>query len=501
GQTIILPVSEVVWSRIRPRVARPLERRQSRGPGGTIVGELREARRWHAPERTTPLAGLLAERAAATPDETCLRIEGAGPISYRELQENSARAAAGLLELGVREGSCVATLLENCAEGVYTWFGANMLGAIYVPINTAFRGPFLVHQLLTCQATVLVTEQAHLPVVSAVESEISKVVASVVVVDGRGPSVLTDVRTLEWVDLTRDVDLSTVHVAGLGRWDQPALCTFTSGTTGLSKGVVLSNQYVFRFAEMWVDCLDIRPGDVMFTGLPLFHMSGTICSIVAPIVGRSVGVLDRGFSASRFWSRANEVGATQTLLLGSMLQMLWTRDPDADEQDNSLRVIFAAPVPSELHRPMEQRYEVTVATGYGLSEAGAVVLTPHYDDARPGWAGRATPTCEVIVADEEDLPVKPGEVGEILVRPLEPHAIFDGYFGDPAASQRAWRNLWFHTGDLARMDADGYLQFVDRGKDYLRRRGENISSFEVEAAIRQCSAVAEVAVVGVPSEM
>ncbi|HYH51084.1 MAG TPA: AMP-binding protein, partial [Acidimicrobiia bacterium] len=200
----------------------------------------------------------------------------------------------------------------------------------------------------------------------------------------------------------------------------------------------------------------------------------------------------------RYWEQVRRHGATHISLLGPMMVMLWNQPRRDDDAANSVEVMLCAPVPTDIHRPFEERFGLDIVTAYGLSEAVPILLslpTP------PGFAGRPSPVFDVRLFDDEDQEVRVGEVGEIVCRPREPHVMFEGYFGNADATVGMWRNLWFHTGDLGRANADGYIQFVDRKKDYLRRRGENVSSYEAEQAIRAHPAVADAAVLGVPSDI
>ncbi|HWE57443.1 MAG TPA: AMP-binding protein, partial [Acidimicrobiales bacterium] len=254
-------------------------------------------------------------------------------------------------------------------------------------------------------------------------------------------------------------------------------------------------------AEVYASALGIGPGDVFYGPLPMHHLSGTIVAPLVPLVAGASTVVDPVFSVSRFWPRVHEVGATHTVLVGGMPQMLWQRPVDELEAGNPLRAAVAIPVPAEIHDAFERRFGLTIVAGYGSSEAGQVTFSSVDEPVAPGTAGRPMPSHEVMVVDDGDTPVPAGEVGEIVVRPRRPHVMFEEYRGNPEATVAATRNLWFHTGDLGRFDGDGNLTFADRKKDYLRRRGENISSFEVETAMATHPAVAEIAVVGVPSEL
>jgi len=184
-----------------------------------------------------------------------------------------------------------------------------------------------------------------------------------------------------------------------------------------------------------------------------------------------------------------------------MVNMLWNLPEDPADHELPLRFMSAAPIPRGLHKALEERYGLKVLTSYGMTEALPMTLYGMEDEAVEGACGRPHPGFEVVVLDHDDQPVAPGEVGQICCRPTSPHVMFDGYLGKPEVTVERWRNLWFHTGDLGRMDAEGNLTFVDRNKDVMRRRGENISSFELEQTLLRHSAVAEVAAVGVPSDL
>jgi crotonobetaine/carnitine-CoA ligase len=214
----------------------------------------------------------------------------------------------------------------------------------------------------------------------------------------------------------------------------------------------------------------------------------------------AAGALDQRFSVTHFWDRVNHYGGTQLAILGSMLVMLWNRPQTPEDFNNPGRVMMCVPVPPDIHRKFEERFGVRLVVAYGLSEAVPVLVSSWDDPPPPGSAGKANPLFDVKLFDDEEREVPVGEVGEIACRPLEPHVMFEGYYENPAATVSVWRNMWFHTGDLGRMDEQGFIYFLDRKKDYLRRRGENISSFEVEQTIMAHPAIAEAAVHAVPSE-
>jgi crotonobetaine/carnitine-CoA ligase len=283
-------------------------------------------------------------------------------------------------------------------------------------------------------------------------------------------------------------------------WDQPLAIFFTSGTTGRSKGALTTHQYLLSAAAAMVDCWRLQPAETVYAPLPLFHLSA-VGSVLGPLIAGSTAVIDRAFSVSSTWGRVREHDACGILLAGAMVVMLWNLPPDEDDRHLPIRFLSAAPVPAELYRGIEERYACKVVTVYGLSEAFPITCAGVGDDNPPGASGRPNPRLEVAVVDDHDDAVPRGTVGQIVCRPREPHVMFEGYDGRPTETLQQLRNLWFHTGDLGRFDEAGNLTYVDRKKDAIRRRGENISSFEVEQTILHHPAVAESAAIGVPSDV
>jgi len=252
-------------------------------------------------------------------------------------------------------------------------------------------------------------------------------------------------------------------------------------------------------AQAMLDCWQLQPGEAVYAPLPLFHLSA-VGSVLGPLLAGGTGVIDRAFSVHATWDRVRQHRAVGLLGAGPMVTMLWNQSPEGPG-DGPFRFLSAAPVPGDLYRQLEERWHCRIVTCYGLSEAFPLTYAGVADDNPPGASGTPNPDFEVAILDEHDVPVPPGEVGEIACRPRRPHVMFEGYEGRPEATLAQLATLWFHTGDLGRFDEDGNLYYVDRQKDAMRRRGENISSFEVEQALLGHPAVAEVAAIGVPSPL
>jgi crotonobetaine/carnitine-CoA ligase len=278
---------------------------------------------------------------------------------------------------------------------------------------------------------------------------------------------------------------------------------FTSGTTGPSKGVMMSHSQLHFFAEECVDLVRLTDSDIYMTANPLFHGNAQFVTVYpALIAGASVALYDK-FSPSKWMDRIRESGATVTNSLGVMMEWIAKQPPQEKELDNHLRCIFAAPTAYNLVDTFRQRFGVkTFVEAYGQTETCMPIMTPYGAVQPQGAAGLAVSEWyEIRLGDDEtDDEVATGRVGEIQLRPREPWILNSGYFGMPEATASARRNLWYHTGDGARKDQDGWYYFVDRLKDTIRRRGENISSYQIEQVFLRHPDVAECAAVGVPAD-
>ncbi len=434
---------------------------------------------WAAAERLT-VTQLLEDRAGKSPDVTALWLDDV-PYTFADLARRSEAAASALLDRGVKPGESVALFLESCIELVDVWLGCASIGVVSVPINIANRGDFLAHQLRDSNAVLVLTDTSTVDVVRAVADQLPDL-REVLVVG-------TDV-------LDGDPDTPRPDEARPS-WSAPACILYTSGTTGPSKGVVVTQHYLVTAARIVADAYGLTPSDVTYGAVPLFHFSGMLGSVLAAVVAGSSAVVDRRFSVSATWDRVRRYNATGVVAVGSMILMLWNL-PESD--DPQLRLLAGAPIPAELHKPIQERYGCGIVTMYGMTEAFPLAVWNVTDDAVPGSAGRVSPMFDVRIFDDNDAEVAVGEPGEIVCRPRAPHVMFEGYHRNADATVAQWRNGWFHTGDFGRIDDDGVLYFVDRKKDAMRRRGENISSFEVEQTVLKHPAVADVAAHAVPSE-
>ena len=269
---------------------------------------------------------------------------------------------------------------------------------------------------------------------------------------------------------------------------------YTSGTTGPSKGAMLANKYWYDATVSTNDRRDIQPSDVFYVSSPMFHAASWVVCIYSALTTGLPVAIDRRFSVSEFWNRLRHYQATQIFTMSAMHMWLLAAPPADDDRANPARVWGPVPLAAELHEPFKARFGIDhLWFTYGQTEALMLTSTDVARPYKPGSAGWARPGIELAVVDEHDQVLPPDSTGELVVRPRSPHTIMDGYWDNAEASLRAFRNLWYHTGDVARLDGDGEVFFIDRRADYLRVRGENVSSFEVESTIAEHPAVAEVA--------
>jgi crotonobetaine/carnitine-CoA ligase len=416
-------------------------------------------------------------------------------LARGEVWQGAQLFAGALQRSGLRPGDHVALLLGNRPEFLFTLFGCSLAGVVSVPLNTALRGDILKYILAQAEPRVLCVDADLVAETrSAVEPAMS--LEQLVVVGSEGnPG--EDPRGISYKDFVAEAPPPVP--ADVEAWDNAAVL-YTSGTTGPSKGVMCSHQMIWAWAEQANFVLAYEAGDVSFSCLPLFHGNALFCTLLPALMNMGRVAFAPRFSASAFWQQVHDSGATVTSLLGSMGTILWRQPPSTLERSHLLRLALVIPSPIEFYEQFEERFNTQLTELYGLTDSAIPLGVPH-GERRPGSCGVPTPHWECAILDEHDEPVEVGSVGELALRPKQPHVGMNGYLKMPEATVLAWRNLWFHTGDYVRQDKDGWYYFVDRKKDAIRRRGENISSFEVEQVILSHEAVLDCAVLGVPSEL
>jgi carnitine-CoA ligase len=426
------------------------------------------------------------------PDQVYAKFHRGPAVTYREMEAIARRAAAGLARLGVGQSDTVVVWLPNSLECLAAWYGANWLGAVYVPINTAYKGRLLEHVLANSNAKVMV---AHADLMNRLEGINLAKIEKVIEIGGSS-GVTLGAEVLAASALEGDEAAIPELQRPIEPWDVQSI-VYTSGTTGPSKGVLSS--YAQLHAMSGTDGFYmVKADDRYLCNLPLFHVGGTIPAMGMLNRGASVSFVT-SFSTDTFWESINETETTVVLLLGAMATFVAKTPRGPADRDHCLRTVIIVPL-AEDAPAFAERFGVTVYTLYNMTEISTPLVSGP-NPARTGICGKVRDGVELRVVDGNDCEVAQGEVGELIVRSDAPWTLNSGYNQNPEATVKAWRNGWFHTGDAFRINEDGDYVFVDRMKDAIRRRGENISSFEVEAEVAAHPDVNEVAVVPVPSDL
>ncbi|MGV1048822.1 MAG: AMP-binding protein [Solirubrobacterales bacterium] len=431
-------------------------------------------------------------RAERSPDHAFLLADGRR-WTYAEGMREAERFAGWVLgQVGEAGAARVAGYLPNRAEAIWAWLGTMTAGAVYVPLNRAHRGPLLQDMIARSGAELLVTDREGAEQLPDLEPTS---VRTLLLAEATGAPGF-DGEVGDWRQVLES------RPAARPATDPRALAEvmFTSGTTGRSKAVMIPSNYLVRGAG-WVSwSLDLREDDVIHGWLPLFHIGGQLDMALAFIIGGGTIALQRTFSRSRFWDQVAACEATCFIGFSNVLEILWALEP-RDSDLSTLRAGIVGGIPPELGRDFEERFGVRLHDIYGMTEAEPLAL-PHPGTKPPvGAAGQASPDFELAILDPSGQRLPAGEEGEIVGRPRVSDVMLAGYEGDAEAYVEASAGLWWHTGDLGRLDAEGNLYFIDRLKHAIRRRGENISSFELERLILGHPAVAECTAVGIPSPL
>ncbi len=437
------------------------------------------------------LRAMLDTRAARHGDRRLALFEDGSSWTYAQCREQVRAAAAGLQALGVGKGDRVMVWLPTGMHQVLGWFAANYLGAVFVPLNTAYRGRVLEHVVNSAHGAVLIAHRGLLDRLAGLDLPALR---HVIVIGG---TCATDPRFTmhDETALERDPALLDDAIA-IEHWDIQSII-YTSGTTGLSKGVLSPYLQLYTTA---LTCYGyMREGESVLVNLPMFHIGGTSPTYCALLRSGMFHLVD-GFSASRFWDQVRAGACVTTSgLIGVMAAFLAKAPPRPDDRDNPLRCLTLAPV-NEQSIALAERYGFDYLTGFNMTEVSTPLVAELNAGTRAG-CGRPRTGIECRLVDAADIEVPCGSIGELIIRSDTPWSMNAGYDGLPEATAASWRNGWFHTGDLMRLDEAGNYHFVDRRKDAIRRRGENISSFEVEAAVRLHPDVDDVVAVGVDSEI
>jgi crotonobetaine/carnitine-CoA ligase len=452
---------------------------------------------WYRHEDPTSwvLPRILRDRAEAHPDRDYLRFKGGPWRSYGEVNARANRVANALIARGLEKGEAVSVLMPNCEENVAAWFGIQKAGGVECPINTAYRGDFLSWVLELPKPRFLIVSDEFLDRLDFVQRQLRSLKHVIVWESGRreGPDPVQDWEPFaaleEGSDSEPDVEV---------KWTDDARIMFTSGTTGRSKGAVKQHGSDYFSGRTYNLVCEITEDDTFFTCLPLFHSNAQVLAAYpAMIAGARIAIVDR-YSSGQFWQQVVDAEATVFNTVSAINYFIWNTPAGPLDRQHKVRRIMAMPAPKDIFHAFQERFGVRFTEGYGLTETGMVTYHPPGRPMKAGSCGLPTPGFEVHIVDpENDIPVPPDTPGEIVVDMKLPNIVMRTYAGMPEKTAEDFRNLKLHTGDLGKMDADGYVYFLDRVKDYIRRRGENVSSMEVESVVASHPDVLEAAAIGV----
>ncbi|MEL7155797.1 MAG: AMP-binding protein [Actinomycetota bacterium] len=448
------------------------------------------------------LVDAVGEQARRRGEEPFLSFADGGDLTFGELDRASDRVATALADLGVAEGDRVLGLLTNSRAFIVAMIATHKRRAVFVPVNTELKGAFLQHQVHNSDPRVVLVDAGLLGQFDQVDTSGLQLEATIVVddVDGEAgalPGPLAGTTRLAY-DAVEGVEARPDAVV---RPRPSDVCTimYTSGTTGPSKGVLMPQAHCYLFALGTIGVMELSEADRYYVCMPMFHANGLFMQVFPCLLAGCSAQVVKRFSVGAWLDDVIATGATVTNALGVMPEFIF-RSPTSDrDQSHSLRRVMAIPVAEEWAKPMADRFGIEIVQGFGMTEINMVAYSDPAEPVEAGCAGYILDDYfEVVVGDPDtDEPLPTGEVGEIMVRPRQPFCFNVGYFQMADKTVEAWRNLWFHTGDAGRFDELGRLHFVDRIKDRIRRRGENVSSYEVEQVLNAHPAVIESAAVGV----
>jgi carnitine-CoA ligase len=446
-------------------------------------------------EEYPTLGELVRGKAQKNGDRVALRFANRD-LSYAELDRETDRISNGLALVGIGPGDRVASLLFNTPEFPLLWFGAAKCGAVLVPLNTALKGEILRYELADSAPAALVADRRLWEAYAPLRESLRIPREWVLTPEGDATALPPGVASFS--ALFSDQQPESPPTV---RSSDPVSIMYTSGTTGPPKGAIIPHQKQVTTPVEIGRRSRLTPSSVLFTALPLFHCNAQEMTLLTALLNDLTAAFDERFHASTFWETAAGFGATHISLLISMINVLFKQPAKPTDQSHSVRTALTAGTTRAIWSDFEKRFGLTVVELYGMTECGCTTLMNPPDAIRVGSVGTPLGFVEADVVDDDDRPVAPNIRGELVVRPKSPFTMFSGYLNKPEKTVESWRNLWFHTGDYVTRDEEGYYYFIDRKKDIIRRRGENLAPYDVESALNRHPAVFEAVVVGVPSPL
>lgn len=441
------------------------------------------------------LATLIRRKAEKNGPRPAVRF-ASETISYQTLHARSLEVAEGLARAGIGRGDRVAAMLFNVPEFLYTWFGLADLGAVFVPLNTGLKGEILRYELADASVKGVVVDRRLWPVYEPLREGLA--ISKEWVVESSPAPEAPPARSAGFAEL---LGSSAHHERPVPGPADPAAILYTSGTTGPPKGAIIPHEKYLRTPREIGLRSRLTPQSILFTALPLFHCNAQEMTTLCALEHDLTAAFDERFHASTYWESAAHYDATHVSLLISMINVLFKQPEKSTDRTHRVRTALTAGATRAIWPDFERRFGLSIIELYGMTECGCTTLMNPPNAVRVGSIGTPLGFVEAQVVDDAGRPVPDGVRGELFVRPTAPHTMFIGYANKPEQTEESWQGGWFHTGDYVTRDSDGYYYFVDRKKDVIRRRGENLAPYDVESVLNRHPAVFESVVVGVPSPL
>lgn len=451
-------------------------------------------------QRNWTLPKVLKDQADSIPDKDFLQFSYEKALTFSQVNKQANKIADSLKKLGINKTDKVSVYMPNSLEICLAWFGILKNGSVMVPINTAYVMDFLQYIIESSDSKIIIIAEEYLERLANIQDRIPKIEKVIVWTrdkkDDFESSGYNKTEAVSWNKFLSDgseVEPS-VEVTHLDH----ARLMYTSGTTGKSKGVVRPCAADYSSAQNYSSIMDLTNDDTVFTCLPLFHSNAMVMGVYPAMISGCKVVVEEKYSASKFWKWMKDFEITKFNLVGVMSYFMWNAPVVPEEKGHKVKLVLGSPAPHDIIEEFMERFNILFTEGYGLTEVGQCTFTRPNEPFRVGSCGKESPGYEIkIVNPETDEELPRNTPGELVLRPRIPNICLHYYYKMPEKTVSDFRNLWFHTGDLCRMDEDGYIFFMDRVKDYIRRRGENISSFEVENLISTHSNIEESAAIAV----
>ena len=447
------------------------------------------------------LPKVLKEQSEKNGNKDFLQFSYNNPLTYSEVNTLANQIANSLNKLGINKGEKVSVYMPNSLELCLSWFGILKNGSVMVPINTAYVMDFLQYIIESSDSKIIIIAEEYMDRLKNIEDRIP-LIENVIVWPRKEKSSLDlmnykgKAKIYSWKEFVESGDKNEPEVE-ITHLDHARLM-YTSGTTGRSKGVVRPCAADYSSAMNYSLVMDITTDDVVFTCLPLFHSNAMVMGVYPAMIQGAKVVVEEKYSASNFWKWMKDFKITKFNLVGVMSYFMWNAPVVPEENEHNVKLVLGSPAPHDIIVEFMERFGIKFREGYGLTEVGQCTFMRPGEPFRIGSCGKESPGYEIKIVNpvtDEELP--PDTPGELVLRPRIPNICLHYYHKMPEKTVSDFRNFWFHTGDLCRKDDDGYIFFMDRVKDYIRRRGENISSFEVENMVSSHPGINEAAAIAV----